>query len=380
MSQETPNDPEVEPAAPAVREGEKAAAKAVSAAETDNLAFAENDDVVEFDHKLFSSMDGAFFRMSAHNPDEPVMIIDLGGTEVALPFDSLRREFRIEPDSSDDRMLNLVADGLGFVRVLRPGDPLPTEVLTGEPSADIPEKHRQIARYRISMQLVTWLTGDESLITDPAQLIQVAEDPATKKRVNDALLEAAKKLGLGPNGKDEVLSMIERLADDLAAVEMQRDVFASIKRMEEKTQQLRRIFARQQSVREVADPVARLTIVAREIFQEALEEIDAQTGEIIGVLKYIDAHVRYVRERRNLLHRRLMAWDAILSCWEAVKLEESTKNIDLLRRTYRFLAPRFMPVDEWVLLSKVQAPKGTEREMRTPQGENQSLAKTERRW
>ena len=380
MSQEPPSNSGAEPSAQTAGEGLEATAEAVSAAETDNLAFTENDDVVEFDHKLFSSMEGAFFRMSAHNPDEPVMIVDLGGTEVALPFDSLRREFHIEPDSSDDRMLKLVADGLGYVRVLRPGDPLPTEVLTGEPSADISERHRQIARYRISMQLVTWLTGDEALITDPAQLIRVAEDPATKKRVNDALVEAAKKLGLGPGGKDEVLSMIERLADDLAAIEMQREVFAGIKRMVQKTQQLQRTFSRQQSVREVADPVARLTIIARDKFQRAIDEIDAQTGEIIGVLKNIDAHVRYLRERRNLLHRRLMAWDAMLSCWEEVKPEESDKNIDLLRRTYRFLAPRFMPADEWALLSRVQVPKGTEREMRLTEGESHGTAKTERRW
>ena len=32
------------------------------------------------------------------------------------------------------------------------------------------DKHRQIARQRVSMQLVSWMAGEENLITDPAQL------------------------------------------------------------------------------------------------------------------------------------------------------------------------------------------------------------------
>jgi hypothetical protein len=31
-------------------------------------------------------------------------------------------------------------------------------------------------------------------------------------------------------------------------------------------------------------------------------------------------------------------------------------NPDLLRRTYQFLAPRFMMVKEWVLMTKLKAP------------------------
>ena len=94
-------------------------------------------EAVSFEHKLFSSMENVYFRLSVQNPDQPVMIVTFGENEVALPFDGIRKEFAIEEGSADDHMLNQVAEGLNFVVLLRPGDPVPAELLTGAPSAEI---------------------------------------------------------------------------------------------------------------------------------------------------------------------------------------------------------------------------------------------------
>ena len=334
--------------------------------------------VVRFEHKVFSSMAEAYFRLSEQDPDLPVMMVPFAENNVALPFDGLRKEFGIEKDSADDKMLELVAEGLNFVVLLRPGDPIPAELLTGAPSAEISPDHRQIAYHRLTMQLVTWMTGDEALITDRDQLAQIAEDPGTKKRVNEALGEAAKGLGLPTEEKERVLELMGRLADDLAAIEALRDRFQRIEAMDRKIQDLRGVIKSHQIMIELLDPVARLMTTAAKQFRNEFEEIDAQTGEIIALLKNIDSQLVYIREKRNDLHKRLMAWDEILDAWDKAKIEDSEPTLKLLRETYRFLAPRFMAVDEWALVTQAQAAR-TEMNMRQSE-ENHGLAKTEVSW
>ena len=336
-------------------------------------------ETVSFEHKLFSSMENLHFRLSVQNPGQPVMMVTFGENEVALPFDGIRKEFAIEGGSADDHMLNLVAEGLNFVVLLRPGDPIPAELLTGTPSAKISPNHREIAFQRLTLQLATWVSGDESLITDRDQLAQVAEDPATKKRINDALGEAAAQLGLEPGDKDKVLELIERLADDLAAIEALRDRFIGIKSVGEKVHALRKVVKSQQIAMELIDPVGRLMTAAIKRFADDFDEIDAQTGEIIALLKNIESQVRYIRERRNDLHRRLLAWSEMLTAWDRAKVQDNEANVRLLRETYRFLAPRFMPVDEWSLRSKLQAPEGSEVDLRRSETDH-GLAKTEVTW
>ncbi|MDJ0946626.1 MAG: hypothetical protein QNJ30_24525 [Kiloniellales bacterium] len=334
---------------------------------------------VGFEHKLFSSMENPHFRLSAQNPGQPVMMVSFGENEIALPFDGIRKEFGIDAGSADDHMLKLVAEGLNFVVLLRPGDPIPAELLTGAPSAEISPDHRQIAFQRLTMQLATWVAGDESVVTDRAQLAQIAEDPATKSRINDALGEAAARLGLERRDKDKVLQLIERLADDLAAIEALRDRFGGITAMAEKLQALRAVVKSQQIALELIDPVARLMTAAVRKLAGDFEEIDAQTGEIIALLRNIEPQVRYIRERRNELHQRLLAWTEMLEAWNRTRVEDNEANVRLLRETYRFLAPRFMPVDEWALRSKLLAPEGSEVDPRRSET-NHGLAKTEVIW
>lgn len=348
----------------------------MAADETKDGCLAET---VSFEHKLFSAMENPYFRLSAQNRDQPVMMVTYGENEVALPFESIRKEFAIEEGSADDQMLNLVAEGLNFVVLLRPGDPIPAELLTGAPSAQVSREHREIAFQRLTMQLATWVAGEESSVTDRKQLAQIANDPAIMARINDALGEAATHLGLEPDGKEKVLQLIERLADDLAAIEVLRDRFAKIKAIEEKIKALRGITKSQQVAIELIAPVARMMATATARFGNDFKEVDARTDKIIALLKNIDSQVSYIRERRNDLHRRLLAWTEILEAWDEAENGQNDARVRLLRETYRFLAPRFMPVDEWTLRSKLQTSGDTEVDQRRNET-NHGLAKTEVIW
>ena len=311
-------------------------------------------DTFEFQHKLFHSSEEACFRRAADGSKEPVFVLKIDENEFVLPFDGIRREFGIEEESADARMLELVCEALHFVRTIKPGDPIPQEMITGEASWEITDEHRRTAHQRINVQLAHWMTGDGELITDPDQLQQIAEDPVTRKQVREALDEAAVQLNLGENGKEILLDRIEHLTEDLAGIEALRDYLDRIKLMRDKIEVLRRKFGAEMSVLEIAQPVAQLLNIAMTEFHDAFELLDCQTGEIMAVLNHLDTQTKFIRENRDELHQKLVDWDEMIEMWGPARVIANDDSVNLLKHTYRFLAPRFMQVDQWDLQSKAQ--------------------------
>ena len=309
----------------------------------------ETPDHFLFEHKLFRSSDEAIFRRSADGSKEPLFVLKIDDSEFALPFPGILREFNIAEDSPDARMLDLVAEALHYQRVIRPGDPVPKEMITGEASWEITEQHRRIAMQRLNVQLACWITGEDRLITDPEQLQQIAEDPSIRQKVKEALDRAVKELGLDENGKEIVLDRIQELVEDLAGVEALRDYVDRIRLIQAKVQRLRRLYGDEMTVLDIADSVARLMELARSGVEDDFEMIDAQTGEIIAVLKNMEAQTKFIREMRDDLHRRLEEWEETFEMWGPVRMAANEDNANVLRMTYRFLAPRYMQVDEWDL-------------------------------
>ena len=89
--------------------------------------------------------------------------------------------FRLTDQTADGQVLSKVAEGLQFVRGLRVGDPLPKEILTREASWEPSERHLRIARQRLTMQLVTWLAGNEHIFTSSEKLGADRRGPAGQK-------------------------------------------------------------------------------------------------------------------------------------------------------------------------------------------------------
>jgi len=308
------------------------------------------DDDIGFDHKFFTSFEDLYFRVT--DSGEPVAVLKLANNEAVLSFDGLKREFMLKEDSRDFRMLDRVAEGLQFVRGLRPGDRLPKEVTSREASWEPQDRHRRIAYQRLTMQLVTWLTGNENVISNITELAQVAEDPQVKKNVQLAFTEAAEELGLGRERRDEVVQYIETLAHELAYIEALRDTFAEVERIDEKLQALRRIYGADRSMIETVDQVARLSRRAIKLFSDYFDQIDAQTGEILSMLKNIDNQIGYIRQVRDALHCRLLPWEDFIQIWKTVFVTRSDENTNKIRDIYQFLAPRYMQFNDWVLVTR----------------------------
>jgi hypothetical protein len=310
----------------------------------------ELESTVTFEHKFFTSFEDLYFRMT--DEGEPVAVLKLANNNAMLSFDSIRREFGIAKDSHDARMLELVGQGLQFVRGLRPGDDLPKEVTTREASWEPGDKHIVIARHRLTMQLVTWLTGDEHIFTSVEELMQLSDDPQVKKNVTLAFSEAAEELGLGRDRREEITKYIELLAHELAYIEHERDMFGEIKKIDDKIQGLRRAYGTDKGLLITIDQVARLSQRALKVFQDYFDQVDAQTGEVMAMLKNIDNQVEYIRHVRDELHRRMIPWEDMIRIWKSVFVLKSDENINRIRDMYQFLAPRFMQVNEWVLMTK----------------------------
>lgn len=306
---------------------------------------------IAFEHAFFSALGDGVFRK--RDNDEAVFVIKLGDLETGLPLRGVAREFHIAEDSSDGEVLTLIARALDFVNELRMGDAFPSEVLTGAPSWEITDEHRTRAYQRLTLQLTTWLRGEERVFTGAQELKQIADDPTTKKKVNEAFDEAARRLGFTKNGRQEVMNLVASLADELAYIEALRDRFDEVIESGRKIEQMRRVFSRENSVREIADAVARLMSIALKALQTAFEEVDAQTGEILSVLKNPAQQIQYIRKTRDDLFCRLFAWADILARWASVPPTREESNVTLLRDTYRFLAPRYMPAVEWQLLCQL---------------------------
>jgi hypothetical protein len=317
-----------------------------------NTAKTASPDVsIQFRHDFFASFEDVSFRMS--DSGVPVAVLKLGSHDAILDIDAIIRQYGVQPDEPDGIMLANVAKGLKFVRELKPGGELPKEITCRQASWSPSERHFLIARHRLTMQLVTWVTGSEHIFTSVDELMQLVDDPQVKKHISLAFSEAAKELGLDNNRREEVTHYIEQLANELACIEAERDTFAEIKAMGEKVLDLRRIYSSDRGMQANSDQVARLMQRAEALFQEQFDQIDAQTGEILAMLKNIDNQVNYIRAIRDHLYCRLAAWEDILRTWRGVFSVKSEENTNKIRDLYRFLAPRYMQTSEWVLIGKL---------------------------
>lgn len=299
----------------------------------------------DFQHKVFR-LPGAFF---ANDPTskEPVLNILLGDLKAALPFNTIRDSFEIPEDGNDRRLLDIVAKGLKFVKLIRPGEQIPGELLDGRASWSVDDKHRVIARGRLTMQLVSWITGSETIITDLSQLEQIIDDPQTKNRVREACSQIAGRLGISNNSEQYITDRVDDLAQELSYIEALRDRFVAIRTIDEELGKIAQIY---RADRLFVSEITRMRTLFKKPLKEydaIFEQADAQTGEIVGALKDFKTTISFIRKIRDDLRARLLDWEELLASWDGVEIERSMKVEQLCKTTYRFLANRFIEVKVW---------------------------------
>jgi hypothetical protein len=285
----------------------------------------------------------------ADDTQEPTFYVPLGDVQAALTLPALKSGFDLGPDSNDARLLSFVEKGLGYVRRIHPGDSIPQEILDGTASWAVEERHRMLAESRLMVQLATWLAGKEAEVNDLTDLLKMASDPNIRGRVQEAVSEIAERLGIGRDRKGEVLDRVARLGRELSYVEALRDRFSSVRMIVMKLGQLADLYA---ADRGVGEEIGRILVLMRKPVGETdtlFAQVDAQTGEILSVLRKFDAQVKFIREARDDLHRRFMLWDDLIARWQDLTVAASPAAETLLRDTYRFMARHFPQSSDWDL-------------------------------
>ena len=263
-----------------------------------------------FQHRVFQLPD-ARFELSGRER-APVMRVTLGDLDAVIQIDDVASEFGIMPDSSDGKLLVTVANGLKFVKDIRPGDSIPQELLDGTASWRVEQQHRELAKNRLMMQIATWLVGKESVVLDIAELRRMAVDPDMQQKVRDGVSKMAATLGLGDDRQDEVLDMIDRFARELCYIEALRDRYNAARGISVKMARVMKLYKDEKHFQEEVHRASVLLRPATTSFITLFDQVDGQTSEIVSVLGAYDAMVKYVREMRDELHQRLLIWDCLL--------------------------------------------------------------------
>jgi hypothetical protein len=246
-------------------------------------------------------------------------------------------------------MFKSIEKALRYVTMLRIGDPMPAELLTGRASWAFEDRHIENARQRVTMQLVCSVSGREDAVNDPAVPDGMPESSEIEIDDLDAFEQAAKKLGL--SSREQVVTKIEELAYELAYIEALRELYLQIFTLQKKLQMIYAEYKNQVSTKIVIESNIRLIKVPIKSMASDFEMVDRQTVDILSVLKNLDVEKAHICKQRDELHRRLMVWREILKSWDSVRPGVFPPNLmELVQELYRFMAPRFMPIDEWVLL------------------------------
>ena len=304
-------------------------------------------DICKLEHRVFRSLNDVLFRR-AEGDNIPVIVMALGERIAVVPLRSLQRELGIADDSADGRMLALIARSLDYVTGLQLGDPLPTEVLDGRASWAPGASHRAVAGAKLRLQLTAWLRPEAAgvVMPDSGSVRRLDEDPAMRQHVNAAIDQAVQKLGLAD--RNEVMRLLETLADELSYIEALREgLLNRVRNMMAKIERFSRAGRVNQRRTEMLTQVRRLGTSALEQMSNCFTDIDAHSQEVLTALRNVESERSLIRTSRDWLYRLSRAWEPILQDWDEAEGLPHSEVWQLIERTYRFLAPRHMPVQEW---------------------------------
>jgi len=292
-----------------------------------------------FHHRVFQAP-GARFLLKGHHK-VPTFCVDMGDLDALIDIDVLKREFGVPDGSPDAKMVETAVAALRYVPDVKPGDTIPSELLTGKASWVVSLKHKRIAEQRLQVQLLSWTSGKELLLTDPKEITNFLEQLENREKLRKAFREAAVALGRAPENTEQVITQLELLARELCYIEALRDRFMKIPLLVEKTATLAKSYGNDRSAKMEINRVQSLLHMGINEYKAMFAEVDAQTGEIISALKSIDRQVDYIRQMRDRLHFLIMQWDPHINDLDKWHTRPTPETDKAMRNLYRFLAPRF---------------------------------------
>ena len=298
-----------------------------------------------FENKVFDAP-GAHFARSPGSK-EPLYFVQLGDNMVSLQFESIRNNFDIEKGSEDDRLLNLVVSSLQFIKRIRPGDSIPSEVLDGTASWAIEDRHRNMVEIRLTVALAQWITGETETSFDISKIMALADDPETKKKAQEGIQKIAESMGLDKSQHQEIVNKIEQLKDELAYIEALKQRFQGIKMISDKMKAAQSRFSDDKTLKEEISRIQILLSEPMKRYGSLFRLLDQESSDVYNLIKNFSVKVDLIRRTRDDLRSALLDWEEMIQQWEDQVLEPDCGVEALVRGTYRFVATNFPMSQNW---------------------------------
>jgi hypothetical protein len=293
----------------------------------------------DFQAKVFQAP-GACFMIKGRDK-QPMFVVEMGGGQGIISLKDLRRTFFIEAGSHDDGMIDRAAAALHYVPDIRPGDEIPNEILDGSASWTVARRHKQIARDKIQVQLLSWMSGAPVSYASQDDIKKILASEESKRGLKDAFSRAAVALGFQANESEKVLDRIEILARELCYIEALRERAHEVATIQGNLEALTKVYASDMRIASDINRMKILIVKGVNELRDILDNIDAESADVLGALMSIDYIIKAVRKARDDLHHILMEWDPAMAKWQNLNMVRSQEVDKAMSVTYQFLAQRF---------------------------------------
>lgn len=291
-----------------------------------------------FTGKVFQAP-GVYFAKDA---DGVCLNIPLGKMVARVSVPCLRREFSIGSGDPDHELLLTVEKALDFVRQIRPGDSIPSELIDGTASWRFDPEHEQIARGRIFAGLTGWAFNEPEQLPNRGGLIGFDTGELMRTRGEEALMKLARSLGV--SNADAARLRLEAISREFAYVEALRDHFLGLYRLPGRLTAAREVIVADRNRREEYDRMLSLVTQPLQQSRHRFRSLDALVGDTPSAARDVDRCVHSVRRERDKLHVDTIGWRDIAALWEdGGESDEETRR----RATYRYLATHFPENQDW---------------------------------
>ena len=254
------------------------------------------------------------------------MYLQLGENQASLTLKHLRKNFDFEYDSDDNALLDLVAQSLNFVKRIRPGDSIPTEVLDGTASWSVEARHTLLAKTRMTVALAQWIMGDTSAKLDARQIIEKAEDPEIKKRAKEGIDRLADENGFANQDRHIVVSMIDQLGDELSYIEALKEHLKIITSISDKLRQTQKTLKNDKGLSAEIDRIQVLIKEQLKKYGKAISRLNADTADVDTLIKFFDNKVNLIRATRDDLRGSFMDWEELVRDWSEQEIESDDRQ------------------------------------------------------
>lgn len=303
--------------------------------------------ICQLSHAGFRMLGEPLFRLS-EGARIPSMVIKFEKQETVLPLRSVAREFGIDLESADGKMLDLIEQALDFVVAIKLGDKLPSELNSGEASWSPNELDRRTAGSRVRRNLVRCVyarTGDIDTVSN-GDTPGWEDEPKNRPLLQQAIAGAA--VILGDTDPAEVIERVAAIIAEVAHIEsMRRILTRGIASMSDK------LMRHQEQVPiSRRDTVKQVQALARRGLREIMsrfDDVDLRLNDVPAMMSDLPAAIAWLRRQRDWFFRTNHAWSPVFAEWAGAPNHFDDFLWKVVERTYLFLAPRFMSFHDWIV-------------------------------